>query len=81
MNEVKLIKPCPFCGSKQIGVMARNDHPNLPLMYGVTCYDCQAGSCQFFRTKEEAIEAWNTRHEPPTPGGAIVPVGNERLRG
>lgn len=27
-----------------------------------------------------AVAAWNTRHEPPTPGGAIVPAGNERLR-
>lgn len=61
MNEVKL-KPCPFCGSKQIGVMVHDEfYPNLPLMYGVTCYDCQAGSCQFFRTTEEAIEAWNKR--------------------
>ena len=28
----------------------------------------------------QAVAAWNTRREPPTPGGAIVPAGNERLR-
>ena len=27
------------------------------------------------------IKRWNTHCQPPTPGGAIVPAGNERLRG
>ena len=33
-----------------------------------------------FDTVEEAIKVCNIRHEPPTPGGAIVPAGNARLK-
>jgi hypothetical protein len=30
-------------------------------------------------TEQDAINKWNFRVEPPTPGGAIVPAGNERM--
>ena len=39
----------------------------------------QMGEC-LYDTVEEAIKVCNIRHEPPTPGGAIVPAGNERLK-
>ena len=56
------LKPCPFCGSKKIDLRVHDEYyPKLPLMFGVVCFDCQAGSCQFFRNTEEAIKAWNKR--------------------
>ena len=27
----------------------------------------------------KSIQAWNTRYEPPTPGGILVPFGNARF--
>ena len=36
-------------------------------------YDSQA------EAEERTVKAWNTRHEPPTPGGILVPFGNARF--
>lgn len=33
-----------------------------------------------YENKESAVNAWNEYNKPPTPGGAIVPAGNERLK-
>lgn len=69
------LKPCPFCGGK------------VELQEYINCFfrTTQVIVCQQCRMRYECdkhlIEKWNTRHEPPTPGGAIVPAGNERLRG
>lgn len=80
MNEAKAIKKCPFCCG-EAHTWHNADFLNV-LTWGVECYECGAMIWVFPDESEtDAIKKWNTRHEPPTPGGAIVPAGNERLRG
>ena len=72
------LKPCPFCGGE--AYICRTDFLNSESFYGVRCCDCESSSSQQYDTELEAIKAWNTRYEPPTPGGPLVPAGNGRLR-
>jgi hypothetical protein len=75
------LRECPFCGGEAV---IEED-----LMEGTVFVGCRKDYncvCSLWRmedgylNKYEAIKAWNTRHEPPTPGGAVVPAGNERLK-
>ena len=72
------LKPCPFCGGG--AYIHRTDFLNAESVYGVRCCDCESSSSQLYDTEMEAIEAWNTRYEPPTPGGIFVPAGNDRFK-
>ena len=56
MSEIKLL-PCPFCGGDNLGFYHNHLFRDG---YEVRCYDCHFG-LQESRTKQEAIEAWNTR--------------------
>lgn len=47
------LKPCPFCG----GEASLHIHDR----YGVECDNCSMGLGCIKLTKEEAIQAWNTR--------------------
>lgn len=79
MNEVKL-KPCPFCGGEAYTFY--DSRLYCEMLCGVACSAC--GALVYIypsKSQKNAIKLWNTRYEPPTPGGAIVPAGNERLRG
>jgi Lar family restriction alleviation protein len=66
------LKPCPFCGSKPSKV---RQHIVGGLAVAYYTVECEAGNSKcfikpktkFFRSKEEAIEAWNRRAE--TDGG------------
>ena len=72
------LKPCPFCGG-EAGVFHNDNFCNI-LLWGVECLECGALVWVFpDQTKQDAIKMWNDRIEPPTPGGIIVPAGNERL--
>lgn len=56
----ELLKDCPFCG----------EQPNLWTHRNQWAIDCETEDCinpgtPLCKTKEAAIEAWNTRH-PPT---------------
>ena len=51
------LKPCPFCGSKAVG-MVDDNYSN----YWVQCTNCFAQSDAFF-TKPDAADAWNARAE------------------
>lgn len=49
------LKPCPFCGSKNIDLF---EHGAIVVF--VQCDDCLA-TFPHFDSKQEAIEAWNRR--------------------
>ena len=53
------LKPCPFCGSRNI-----RQHSQYPMqIWSVKCRDC-GGKMQRAGSQEQAIAAWNRRtHE------------------
>ena len=59
MNEE--LKPCPFCGSEDIGADYDEERVKTKL-YGhfVECHDC-FGASGYCLTKEDAIKSWNLR--------------------
>lgn len=82
------LKPCPFCGGEaEVIVRMRNEIQKGDFgsdeVAQVKCTDCKCSTNWFLHmplAEMRAITTWNTRHEPPTPGGAIVPAGNYRLK-
>lgn len=76
------LKPCPFCGGEaefewwlgRKGFEASVSCECGALVTEGIYYDSQA------EAEERTVKAWNQRHEPPTPGGAIVPAGNKRMK-
>ena len=58
MQEVIELKPCPFCGSHDVGyhggVDDGHDH------YRIICFNCWAATAQK-PTRDEAKQAWNRR--------------------
>jgi Lar family restriction alleviation protein len=54
------LKPCPFCGSKYLGIIAP-----VEKAYQVQCGDCYA-SASVEQTKKKAIAAWNRRAKNAT---------------
>jgi Lar family restriction alleviation protein len=59
--------PCPFCGGEQAIKTRYIGYGSLGLgghdEYRVVCQECRASSDEY-RSKAEAIVAWNTRHTP-----------------
>jgi Lar family restriction alleviation protein len=55
------LKPCPFCGSKNIELSAE-EYYDKDVFYIVSCNNCGAKIEGSGRNKE-AAEAWNTRCE------------------
>ena len=54
------LKPCPFCGDES-SVQTSGIKPNS-YQYMVMCRSCNA--CKGWKnTYDEALTAWNTRHE------------------
>ena len=50
------LKPCPFCGSRNI-----REHSGYPLQYwSVKCGDC-GGSIRMSGSRHQVISAWNRR--------------------
>jgi Lar family restriction alleviation protein len=58
------LKPCPFCGLKQIDSEGENIciSSQADVIYQVLCERCDA-STGLYDHKYEAIKAWNTRSE------------------
>lgn len=54
------LKPCPFCGS------GRDDNRAISIMraglWYIYCNECKASQGDY-KTREDAINAWNTRYE------------------
>lgn len=69
---MKAIRECPHCGG-------RAEKGYLGKKYFVYCIDCKC-STGLHDAIETAIGIWNSRYEPRTPGGPVVPAGNYRLR-
>ena len=72
MNPKKSLLPCPFCGKK--GEVVKNSFPPRNQFRHPSCSDedCIAYVCEQdeqggthvdFKTDEEAIAAWNRRHD------------------
>ena len=61
---MKRLKPCPFCGGKakvQEYKFPRTTTEDMTIYYVYcTSKDCKA-FVSYFKTKDEAVEAWNTR--------------------
>ena len=53
------LKPCPFCGSKQVEVRQIKD--GLSIGCNTTNCLCQWWFMRQFTDKEQAIKAWNRR--------------------
>ena len=58
------LKPCPFCGGKNIKLNEANrlneNRTQTRTYYYVWCSDCTAQGA-YCRTKSKAISAWNGR--------------------
>ena len=55
MENEKELKHCPFCGG------TATVWQNYGGLWFVECYECSCFLGNEFKTKEEAIDAWNTR--------------------
>lgn len=77
------LKPCPFCGGKNIGIDGKNDGFALrgesgilnsflfETKFSVYCKSCNARSGEY-RSSGAAIRHWNTRYEPKTTEAKII---------
>lgn len=66
-TEKGIALPCQFCGSKytQVRYMGWENVPSpFEVGYRGECTDCHAITSAY-KTKEEALSAWNTRSAPP----------------
>ena len=72
INRHKL-KPCPFCGGEAVVDMDDDWYWEWKA-YCPVC-GCDLG---YFKTKEEAIEAWNRRESQP-PADQWIPCSSGRL--
>ena len=63
-NDSQKLRNCPFCGGEGKLKVADGILDDFTMFY---CYcpngKCIAGGTDWFRSREEAIEAWNTRAE------------------
>lgn len=55
------LKPCPFCGGDVVPFHAKSDEFNIDLGYRFFCHNNCCMQVKFYKTMEEAIEAWNRR--------------------
>jgi hypothetical protein len=84
MNE---LRECPFCGGEaEVVVCMRNEiergNFGSDEVACVKCVQCGCRTKWYLHmplAKARAMIMWQKRYEPPTPGGAIVPAGNERM--
>lgn len=63
---MSVLKPCPFCGCE--AYIQEHKFVGYTSTFGVVCLDCCAETRQFYRTKEQAIAAWNRRTQPEITG-------------
>ena len=82
------LRECPFCGGeaeicKEVPPERLNHYDCVDdyTMFFIGCKKCKARGWLWVGGNKipEAIKEWNTRHEPLTPGGILVPFGNARF--
>lgn len=82
-DEIGTLKPCPFCGNRDVTMITRRGKDGWRDRYHVLC-DYSEGGCGassgWYHSDDEAAESWNRRE-----GGfhyygktAIYPAGKER---
>ena len=78
MNDETTLLPCPFCG----GEAETTSNGRGQYTAGVRCKDTGCGCRLYiaFRSRAEAIAAWNTRAELGSERIAELEAENERLR-
>jgi Lar family restriction alleviation protein len=61
------LKPCPFCGGEaetKMYLWGHHAETHAPIWcYYVYCVSCDAMTDNIFKSKKEAIAAWNRRAE------------------
>lgn len=69
-REIKAtLKPCPFCGSKNVHLLEYYDEEDEPFRSVVQCFDCLSEYDQSeAQSVEDIAEAWNKR--PLDMGGS-----------
>lgn len=55
------LRPCPFCGGEVVPFHAKSDELQIDLGYRFFCKNDCCMQVRFYKTKQEAVEAWNTR--------------------
>lgn len=63
------LKPCPFCGSKNISITVPSNHGGWdgPPRYIIKCKNCFAETDLQCLSKNDTLTKWNRRYEPPNP--------------
>lgn len=56
-----LLKRCPFCGSGDVQIWDRRCKNSDQVYYAGSCRYCGAKSMLNYKSKKEAVEAWNER--------------------
>lgn len=61
------LKPCPFCGSKNLSITAPSNHGGWdgPPSYIIQCKNCFAEIDLKSSCKKGTLIKWNRRYEPP----------------
>lgn len=64
MKSNDILLPCPFCGGEAV---IDEENNGIEVTYGVHCPNCHCASIDTgtFTTKQEIIDIWNHRYEPP----------------
>ena len=55
------LKPCPFCGGECYPFHAKSEELGIDLGYRFFCKNNCCMQVKFYKTQEEAAEAWNGR--------------------
>lgn len=55
------LRPCPFCGGEVVPFHAKSDELQMDLGYRFFCKNDCCMQVRFYKTKQEAVAAWNTR--------------------
>jgi len=67
-----LLKPCPFCGGIELGVMRLKENKTGKLFYRIHCENCRAKGPLVPESEEASAKIWNIRINIKNNGGQKV---------